>query len=179
MVWRYRSKLRNSRKNPPLKTKEPEELINGLHPPHPAPKLDTLETWLNSRPIDMEMLKGKVVLVNFWSYTCTSSIESLPQLIQWHHDYQDKGLIILGIHAPEFEPSPNFSKIQQAIKEYQIPYPVAVDTTFQAWKSFPHTNYWPADYLISKKGDIVYIHFGKKEDDITENNIRFLLNSAL
>jgi hypothetical protein len=101
-------------------------------------------------------------------------MRTLPYLNSWYTKYHDKGLVIIGVHTPEFDFEKNADNVKKAVEKYGIKYPVALDSNFGAWQSF-NNSYWPAHYLINKDGNVVYQHFGEGEYDVTENNIRFLL----
>ncbi|AGA65217.1 DipZ protein [Liberibacter crescens BT-1] len=145
-----------------------------LETPYPAPKFIGLITWLNSKPLTIEELKNKVILIDFWTYSCINCIRTLPYIKRWYRDYREKGLIIIGIHAPEFEFEKNVANVNNAIIRYHIEYPVALDNNLDTWTSFKNL-YWPAHYLIDQKGRVVYKHFGEGSYLETENNIRYLL----
>jgi cytochrome c biogenesis protein CcdA/thiol-disulfide isomerase/thioredoxin len=148
-------------------------LINGVTP-YTAPTIVGITNWINSTPLSLNELKGKVVLIDFWTYSCINCLRTLPYLTQWYNKYHDKGLVIIGIHSPEFDFEKNLANVKSAVDKYNIHYPVALDNNFATWQSFKN-NYWPAHYLIDKTGNVVYQHFGEGEYDATENNIRFLL----
>lgn len=149
-------------------------LQGGLAEPYDAPEFAGIEAWLNSNALTMESLKGKVVLIDFWTYSCINCIRTLPYLTQWDKTYRDQGLVIIGVHAPEFEFEKNKANVEAAIAKYRIEYPVAQDNRLDTWTAFKN-RYWPAHYLIDKEGKVVYTHFGEGEYAKTENNIRFLL----
>jgi cytochrome c biogenesis protein CcdA len=149
-------------------------LINGLEHPYIAPAIAGIDAWINSPPLQLNELKGKVVLIDFWTYSCINCIRTLPYLKDWYATYHDKGFEIIGIHSPEFEFEHNLDNVKQAVAKEGIDYPVALDNKFTTWQHF-HNEYWPAHYLINKDGYVVYEHFGEGEYDVTENNIRFLL----
>jgi thiol-disulfide isomerase/thioredoxin len=149
-------------------------LIQAIPNPYPAPEFAGIDAWLNSKPLTMAKLKGKVVLVDFWTYSCINCLSTLPMLIKWDQTYRDKGLEIIGVHSPEFEFEKNASNVQQALKAQHIAYPVALDSQLDTWTNF-NNHYWPASYLIDREGRIVYVHYGEGNDDVTEHNIRFLL----
>ncbi len=149
-------------------------LINGLWVTYPAPKIQGIETWFNSKPLQLNELLGQVILIDFWTYSCINCIRTLPYLKSWYSRYHDKGLVIIGIHTPEFDFEKNPSNVKAAILRYGILYPVALDNQFVTWRNF-NNHFWPAHYLINKRGEVVYHHFGEGDYDITENNIRFLL----
>ena len=149
-------------------------IINALERPYPAPEFSGIEEWFNSQPLSMTNLKGKVVLIDFWTYSCINCIRTLPSIIDWDRKYRNKGLIIIGVHAPEFEFEKNPKNIKNAVVTHQISYPVALDNHLDTWTNF-NNHYWPAHYLIDQEGRVVYTHFGEGDYGITENNIRFLL----
>lgn len=157
-----------------LEKKPATELINGLSQSYPAPLLQDLSGWINSTPLNLAALKGKVVLIDFWTYSCINCIRSLPYLIAWYQKYNKDGFVIIGVHTPEFEFEKNYSNVKAAVKKYGIKYPVALDNNFRTWLNFRNQN-WPTHYLIDKNGQVVYQHIGEGEYDTTENNIRYLL----
>ncbi len=142
-----------------------------------APELKVGGAWFNSDPLTMKELKGKVVLVDFWTYTCINCIRTLPYLKSWHAKYSDKGLVIIGVHAPEFEFEKDAINVQKAIADFGIKYPVMQDNDFSTWRAY-RNNYWPAKYLIDKDGNIRYTHFGEGDYDETELAIQELLSEA-
>lgn len=149
-------------------------LQNELWHPYPAPNIAGIETWINSPPLQLSMLKGKVVLIDFWTFSCINCVRTLPYLKMYYQKYHDKGLVIIGVHTPEFEFEKNPDNVRRAVRIDGIQYPVALDNEFVTWRNFGN-HYWPAHYLIDKQGKVVYEHFGEGDYDITENNIRFLL----
>ncbi len=150
------------------------KLIGGVDAPYPAPEIAGISDWINSPPLQINQLKGKVVLIDFWTFSCINCIRTLPYLKDWYAKYHDKGFEIIGVHAPEFEFEKNFENVKRAVKEDGILYPVALDNNFVTWRNYSNS-YWPAHYLIDTKGNVVYQHFGEGEYATTENNIRFLL----
>lgn len=149
-------------------------LKNGLRTIYSAPDFAGIDAWLNSPPLAMQSLKGKVVLVDFWTYSCINCVRTLPYLTGWDRKYRDMGLVIVGVHSPEFEFEKKQDNVKAAIAQHGIHYPVALDNTLSTWLNF-HNRYWPAHYLINKEGKVVYTHFGEGEYEVTENNIRHLL----
>jgi cytochrome c biogenesis protein CcdA/thiol-disulfide isomerase/thioredoxin len=150
-------------------------LINGLPKPYPAPAIDGIAAWMNSPPLKMSDLKGKVVLVDFWTYSCINCIRTLPYVIDWFNKYRNDGLVIIGVHTPEFDFEKSVTNVRSAVEKDGIHYPVALDSNYVTWQNF-NNQYWPAQYLINQNGEVVYQHFGEGEDDVMENNIRFLLS---
>jgi len=149
-------------------------LQDALAEPYAAPEFAGVEAWLNSKPLTMAELKGKVVLVDFWTYSCINCVRTLPYITRWDKDYRDKGLVIIGVHAPEFEFEKNKENVEAALAKHGIRYPVALDNKLDTWTSFKN-RYWPAHYLIDREGRVVYTHFGEGHYAETENNIRHLL----
>ena len=149
-------------------------LEEGLSQTYPAPEFAGIEAWLNSPPLTMQSLKGKVVLIDFWTYSCINCVRTLPYITEWDRKYRDQGLVIVGVHAPEFEFEKKQENVQDALAQHGIRYPVALDNMLSTWVNF-HNRYWPAHYLINQEGQVVYTHFGEGKYDVMENNIRYLL----
>ncbi len=143
----------------------------------PAPQFAGITTWLNSPPLTMAALRGRVVLVDFWAYSCINCLRTLPFLIRWQNQYKDRGLQIIGIHAPEFKFEHDPHNVQAAIDRFGINYPVAMDNDMATWNAF-HNEYWPTEYLIDRNGRIVDKHVGEGNYDETENAIRKLLDAG-
>lgn len=150
------------------------ELQDSLLKPYPTPVLSGITAWLNSEPITMRELLGKVVLVDFWTYSCSNCIHTLPYITRWDRQYRGKGLVIIGIHTPEFDAEKSHANVEAAVAKYQIEYPVAMDNRSVTWNNF-RNRYWPALYLIDKEGRVVYAHYGEGNYAVTESNIRYLL----
>ncbi|MDA1188135.1 MAG: redoxin domain-containing protein [Chloroflexi bacterium] len=142
-----------------------------------APELKAISGWLNTEPFALEDLRGQVVLVDFWTYTCINCIRTLPYLKDWHDKYADDGLVIVGVHTPEFDFEHIYENVEDAIAEYGLKYPVAQDNDYGTWRAFSN-RYWPAKYLIDKDGYIRYTHFGEGAYEETEEWIRALLAEA-
>ncbi len=140
----------------------------------PAPEFAGISNWINSNPLTKEQLKGKVVLIDFWTYSCINCIRTLPYVTKWYDEYKDKGFVIIGVHTPEFAFEKEKDNVQTAIQRLGIHYPVAQDNDFGTWKAYKN-QYWPAEYLIDRDGNIVYKHFGEGNYDHTENAIRAAL----
>jgi thiol-disulfide isomerase/thioredoxin len=138
------------------------------------PSLKGAVEWLNSPALTREALRGKVVVVDFWTYTCINSLRSLPYLRAWAEKYRDQGLIVIGVHAPEFSFERDVDNVRRETKELGITYPVAVDSDHAIWRAF-NNEYWPADYFIDAKGRIRYHHFGEGDTAESEAVIRQLL----
>jgi cytochrome c biogenesis protein CcdA/thiol-disulfide isomerase/thioredoxin len=143
----------------------------------PASELTGLSHWINSEPLTLEKLRGKVVLVDFWTYSCINCLRTLPHVKAWYRTYRDRGLVVLGIHTPEFafEHVPN--NVEGAVHRLGIEYPVALDNDYGTWKAFQN-QYWPAKYLIDRRGHLRYYHFGEGDYDTTESRIRNLLGES-
>ena len=122
----------------------------------------------------MRQLRGKVVLVDFWTYTCINCIRTLPYVKSWHEKYKDQGLVVVGVHTPEYPFERSTDNVKTAIKRFGITYPVAQDNKYATWSAY-NNQYWPAFYLIDKQGKVVYQHFGEGEYAATEAKIRTLL----
>ncbi|HLJ31669.1 MAG TPA: thioredoxin family protein, partial [Candidatus Babeliales bacterium] len=131
--------------------------------------------WINSKPLTLEQLRGKVVLIDFWTYTCINCVRTLPHVTQWYKDYKNNGLEIIGVHTPEFAFEKNKDHVKNAVKKFNITYPVALDNDYQTWQAY-NNHYWPAHYLIDQRGVIVKTHFGEGDYEEMENAIRMLLN---
>lgn len=142
-----------------------------------APEFIGITHWLNSEPLTLAQLKGKVVLVDFWTYTCINCIRTLPYVTGWYEKYKDKGFIVIGIHTPEFEFEKKTTNVEKAIKEYNIHYPVGQDNDYATWKAY-NNQYWPAKYLIDVQGNLRLTHFGEGQYEETEKAIQELLKEA-
>ena len=140
-----------------------------------APDLGGISSYINTEPFTLEELRGeKVVLIDFWTYTCVNCIRTLPFIKEWHEKYSDSGLVIVGVHAPEFEFEKLEENVQMAVDEWGIEYPVVLDNEHVTWDAFLNRS-WPAKYLIDKDGIIRYTHFGEGEYIEAEDEIRKVL----
>ncbi len=142
-----------------------------------APPLTGATQWFNSPPLTDEMLRGKVVLVDFWTYSCINCLRTLPYLKAWNEKYRDQGLMIIGVHAPEFTFEKDAHNVEQAIRDLGITYPVAMDNQYAIWNAYKN-EYWPAHYLIDAQGRIRHQHFGEGAYQETELMIQTLLKEA-
>lgn len=142
-----------------------------------APELIPGGVWFNTKPLTMSELKGKVVIVDFWTYSCINCQRTLPYLREWNKKYKDKGLVIIGVHAPEFEFEKNEKNVANAIKDFELTYPIVQDNNFATWNAYSN-RYWPAKYFIDKEGFIRYSHFGEGAYDESEKVIQELLKEA-
>lgn len=166
----YQSKLRSTE----MVTSSGMQLRDGLLHPFPAPDFTGITQWINSAPLHIQDLRGKVVLVDFWAYSCINCIRTFPYLIDWYNKYHDKGFEIVAVHSPEFDFEKDPMNVIAAVRADSFKFPVALDNQFATWTSYNNL-YWPADYLIDKQGNVVYEHFGEGNYMIMENNIRYLL----
>ncbi|WP_085709377.1 MULTISPECIES: cytochrome c biogenesis protein DipZ [unclassified Pseudomonas] len=141
------------------------------------PPLDGAVQWLNSAPLDAQALKGKVVLVDFWTYSCINCLRTLPYVKAWAEKYKDQGLVVIGVHAPEFAFERDVGNVTKAIKELGINYPVAIDNDYKIWRAFSN-EYWPAHYFADAQGRIRYHHFGEGDYAESERVIQQLLREA-
>lgn len=139
-----------------------------------APELVPSGEWFNSQPLALKELKGKVVLIDFWTYTCINCIRTLPYLKSWYAKYKDMGFVIIGVHTPEFEFEKNPDNVQKAIKDFGILYPVMQDNDYATWNAYQN-RYWPAKYFIDINGKIRKTHFGEGDYDESERFIQELL----
>jgi len=139
-----------------------------------APELAQISGYINTGPITLADLKGKVVLVDFWTYSCINCIRTIPYLNAWNEKYADDGLVIIGVHTPEFEFEKNYDNVKAAVEKFEIKYPVVQDNDHGTWKAFGN-RYWPHKYLIDSEGYIRYDHIGEGEYADTEKVIQSLL----
>jgi thiol-disulfide isomerase/thioredoxin len=142
-----------------------------------APEFDTTQRWLNTTPLTMAGLRGRVVLVDFWTYTCINCIRTMPYLKAWDARYRDKGLTIVGVHTPEFAFEKKESNVTASIRRQGLRYPVIQDNEYGTWNAFRNA-YWPAKYLIDARGQVRYVHIGEGDYKETEAAIRTLLKEA-
>jgi cytochrome c biogenesis protein CcdA/thiol-disulfide isomerase/thioredoxin len=141
------------------------------------PSLDGAVQWLNSPPLAARQLKGKVVLIDFWTYSCINCLRTIPYTKAWAEKYKDQGLVVIGVHAPEFAFEKNIDNVKKAVSDLGITYPVAIDNNYAIWSAF-NNQYWPAHYFIDAEGRIRYHHFGEGEYDKSEKVIQMLLAEA-
>ena len=140
-----------------------------------APEISGLSHWINSEKINsMRELRGKVVLLDFWTYSCFNCINTFPYVQAWHKKYAKEGLVVLGIHAPEFSFERKLDNVKQAVKKHGLTFPIALDNGFKLWRAY-RNRYWPAFYLIDKNGVVRYTHFGEGRYRETEAAIVSLL----
>jgi thiol-disulfide isomerase/thioredoxin len=139
--------------------------------------LERADEWLNSPPLTASALRGKVVLVDFWTYTCINWLRTLPYVRAWDEKYRNQGLVVLGVHAPEFAFEKNLNNVRWAVKDMRVGYPVAVDSEHVIWRAF-RNQYWPALYFIDAQGRVRHQHFGEGAYEQSEMIIQRLLNEA-
>jgi cytochrome c biogenesis protein CcdA/thiol-disulfide isomerase/thioredoxin len=157
-----------------------------------APPFVTTGSWFNteglspasgqmaggvSMPLTLESLRGKVVVVDFWTYSCVNCVRTLPYLKAWYDTYRDKGLVIVGVHTPEFEFEKSTANVARAVKDLGVSWPVVQDNDYKQWNAYAN-QYWPAHYFIDAKGRVRYFHFGEGEYDVSEKVIQALLKEA-
>lgn len=144
----------------------------------PAPPLKGVTAWINSPPLTLDQLKGKVVLIDFWTYSCINCIRTFPYIRRWYDTYKDKNFVIVGVHTPEFEFEKDENNVRKAVQRFHLAYPIAMDNHYQIWQAF-YNSYWPAHYLIDQNGIVREVHFGEGGYLETENAIRSLLRLPL
>ena len=152
---------------------EPQSIIGSS----PLNGLSGATGWINSKPLTASELKGKVVLVDFWAYSCINCIRAVPYISAWAEKYKDSGLVVIGVHTPEFDFEKQLPNVQKAVQKFRITYPVALDSNNAIWNAF-HNQYWPADYFIDAKGKVRYENFGEGNYDQSEQWIQDLLKKA-
>jgi len=141
------------------------------------PSLKDADAWINSPPLTPEQLRGKVVIVDFWTYSCINCLRSLPYLRAWAEKYKDQGLVAIGVHSPEFAFEKDIGNVRRAVRDLGLTYPVALDNKLKIWQAFDN-QYWPAHYFIDAEGRIRHHHFGEGEYDKSERVIQALLSEA-
>jgi cytochrome c biogenesis protein CcdA/thiol-disulfide isomerase/thioredoxin len=140
----------------------------------PMPDLNGAIAWLNSPPLTRDSLRGKVVLIDFWTYSCINCLRALPYVEGWAEKYKHAGLVVIGVHTPEFAFEKELANVEKAVRDLKITYPVAIDSDYKIWQAF-NNEYWPAHYFIDGKGRIRYHHFGEGQYDESERVIQQLL----
>jgi cytochrome c biogenesis protein CcdA/thiol-disulfide isomerase/thioredoxin len=142
-----------------------------------APEFAGLTEWVNSEPLSLKQLRGKVVLIDFWTYSCINCLRTLPHVKAWYRTYRKRGLVIVGVHTPEFAFERVPGNVRSAVRRLGVKYPVALDNDYGTWNAWQN-QYWPAKYLIDRRGHLRYYHFGEGEYDTTEARIRALLGES-
>lgn len=143
----------------------------------PAPDIKGTGPWFNSDPLSLAQLKGKVVLVEFWTFGCYNCRNVMPYVNQWHERYSRQGLVVVGVHTPEFTHETDPRLVKNFLDENKIEHPVVMDNNYAIWNRWGN-RYWPAMYLLNKSGQICYRHFGEGRYSETEQQIRQLLTEA-
>lgn len=151
--------------------------LNALPVEGAMPPLTGATEWINSPPLTTEQLRGKVVLVDFWTYSCINCVRTIPYVRAWAEKYRDQGLVVIGVHTPEFAFEKSPANVRDAVRRFGVTYPVAMDNAFAIWRAFDN-RYWPAHYFIDAKGDIRYHHFGEGDYEHSERVIQQLLKEA-
>jgi thiol-disulfide isomerase/thioredoxin len=141
------------------------------------PSLDSATGWLNSPPLTAADLRGHVVLINFWTYTCINWLRTLPYLRTWADKYEDQGLLVIGVHTPEFDVEHDLDNVRRATKDLRIDYPVAIDNDYAIWNAFGN-RYWPAFYFVDAQGQIRHHRFGEGDYEMSEMILQQLLTEA-
>jgi thiol-disulfide isomerase/thioredoxin len=141
------------------------------------PSLVGATAWLNSQPLTVDELRGKVVLINFWTYTCINWLRQLPYVRAWAEKYKEQGLVVIGVHTPEFQFEQHLDNVRRALREMSIDYPIAVDNNYAMWHAFDN-HYWPALYFIDQQGRIRHHHFGEGKYEQSERVIQQLLSES-
>jgi thiol-disulfide isomerase/thioredoxin len=150
--------------------------MSATRPIHnPLGSLDQASAWLNSEPLAAAALRGRVVLVDFWTYSCVNWLRTLPYVRAWAERYADRGLVVVGVHAPEFGFEHDLENVRHAVGELGVGYPVVIDNDFAIWRSFDN-HYWPAVYLLDGGGQVRFHHFGEEAYEETERAIQQLLD---
>jgi cytochrome c biogenesis protein CcdA/thiol-disulfide isomerase/thioredoxin len=142
-----------------------------------APDFTKISAWINTAPLDLKALRGKVVLIDFWTYSCINCLRTLPYLKDWDARYRSKGLVIVGVHTPEFDFEHDLGNVREAVDRLGVRYPVALDNDYGTWNAYSN-QYWPAEYLVDQSGHVRHIHFGEGEYEQTERLIRLLLRAG-
>ena len=158
---------------PQVDAQDPPSIVGSS----PLPGLSGATGWINSPPLTARQLRGKVVLVDFWTYSCINCLRAVPYVRAWAEKYKDSGLVVIGVHTPEFDFEGQKPNVQKAIQKFGITYPVALDSNHAIWNAF-HNEYWPAHYFIDAKGKVRYEHFGEGDYDQSERWIQELLKEA-
>src|SRR5215207_8269561 len=156
-------------------------LLAAIHPRLPIegelPSLGGATGWLNSQPLTAAGLRGKVVLIDFWTYTCINWLRQLPYVRAWAEKYKDRGLVVIGVHTPEFAFEKDLDNVRRAAKDLRVDYPVVIDNDYAIWRAF-NNNYWPALYLLDAQGRIRHHKFGEGDYESSEKILQQLLAEA-
>ncbi|HEV8193936.1 MAG TPA: redoxin domain-containing protein, partial [Ktedonobacterales bacterium] len=141
------------------------------------PALDGATAWLNAQPLTTDALRGNIVAVDFWTYTCINWLRTLPYIRAWAEQYRDHGLVVIGVHTPEFPFEHDLANVRRAVQEMRVTYPVAIDNDYTIWDAFDN-HYWPALYLTDGNGRIRHQQFGEGDYDEAERIIQQLLTEV-
>jgi cytochrome c biogenesis protein CcdA/thiol-disulfide isomerase/thioredoxin len=163
-----------------VKKSAPNTSTVGLRNFGPAPNFEGISNWINTpngSSLSISQLRGKVVLVDFWTYSCINCLRTLPQLRAWYDTYKKDGLVIVGVHTPEFAFEHDYGNVRSAVRRLDVTWPVALDNTYTTWTEYSN-QYWPADYLVDRQGDVRAVHFGEGDYGTTEDQIRALLGAG-
>lgn len=147
---------------------------HGVSAAQQAPEFAGIERWFNTPPLTMEQLRGKVVLIDFWTFDCVNCLNTLPHVKRWAAQYRDQGLVVVGVHTPEFAFERDAGNVQAAIRRLGVDYPVAQDNRYQTWSAW-RNRYWPALYLVDREGRVVFSHVGEGDYEAIEQRIRAAL----
>src|SRR5919106_479041 len=140
----------------------------------PAPEFQGIERWLNTEPLALDDLRGKVVVIDFWTYSCINCLRTLPHVTRWYETYRDAGLVVIGVHSPEFAFERVPGNVSRAVEDLGIEYPVALDNDFETWRAWRNA-YWPTKYFVDRRGRVRYAHVGEGDYEKSEEVIRTLL----
>jgi thiol-disulfide isomerase/thioredoxin len=152
---------------PAIRAEEPPSIVRSS----PLSGLSGADGWINTPPLTAKQLKGKVVLVDFWDYSCINCIRAIPYIRAWADKYKDRGLVVIGVHTPEFDIEKQQASVQKAVTKFGITYPVALDNDVKVWDAF-RNEFWPAHYSIDAKEKVRYEHFGEGKDEQSERWIQ-------
>ena len=141
------------------------------------PSFSGATAWLNSPPLSADSLRGHVVLIDFWTYTCINWLRTLPYIRAWDEKYQDHGLVVIGVHSPEFPFEHDLENVRRAARDRRVDYPIAIDNDFAIWQAFTN-HFWPALYLVDAQGHLRYHHFGEGSYELSEMLLQHLLAEA-
>ena len=172
-----RNALDGLKSKPKSPTQTNDSSLFNVNMPYKAPDFIAGGSWINSDPLAISELKGKVVLVDFWTYTCINCIRTFPYLKDWYSKYKDEGFVIVGVHTPEFAFEHTLANVTKAVKDFGLSYPIMQDNDYATWESYDN-HYWPAEYLIDKDGNVRRTHFGEGKYDETEKAIQALLKES-
>ncbi len=142
-----------------------------------APDFAGVDTWINSPPLTLQALRGKVVLVDFWTFSCVNCVRTLPHLESLYHAFRDRGFVLVGVHSPEFDFEKVTANVRSAVQRLGVDWPVAVDSQMGTWNAYGN-QYWPAEYLLDQQGRIAYVHDGEGDYQATDDAVAALLGAG-